>query len=956
MSDLPHKVRATLTSLSVSTTRATFLAGYTYYQCGRYEFAPGADSAYVWFFRTSFELSCLTGFIAEFMSYYIHSCADDASKLAFVEKNITYARWVFRLFFFALVFYSLGLSRIGYVYYPAGSPAALIPSVFFCIVPFILFINVMYVVVAHYKVEHLSDEDMKAELTAMSKAGPIYMLGDMEGLVTRVVKQVDTLAGRAVYVAGMAQAGLWSYRMQMTTGPYAVSAKEIAFGKTFLSSACIGLALALIAAMTLSTVSVFVQDLEHPDRQTILVNRLAKLVKYSFLCYFVSFFFLALCILFMPWGCQYAQQASINVPIALGAGLICVSGLVWCLTVQGKVTSMYQNELEEGDARASTVAVNTKTNEGEDDDNFDGNMSMKVKPTAVKNALNDSTDDAAEQEALIKRLTEEEDRFVTCTLNQVNNLGAQGTLASGFVFSNIVSFSDVLRLPYQILEVSNMFLMASVLAICSGLTAAVLDSLLTAFTCQFVTVRERFLFLQSTKVLSKIIEVCFYIGMGSWFLVFGLSGFAKFNVLSSVPAIFAFISILLSIVGSIYMDSAFSWVNIGRWKGTEVHALTEVVKSKLQSRSGVLSKASYNVLFLGGFAYNCVTSFKFQLDAPLLGFAGIENAYVAMASLCFSLSISIITLSANYDIFTTNCKNSRRALDFGLKATPVYKAILAAASLVVLLLIAVFSLIGYVKDRRFYVNWDNMFPVMQYGSVFCAVLVIAFAVLIRMKMVETRREYQANGVTTIKASTYNYKKTMEQVAILGGTSTFVAGNVCYEILFSEAKQVGPLVWESFFYFICNNLTFAFGVITVSFTTLITLAIWEMNTEEEKHMFALKIHTMKDSIFVMSASSLFLWIVGTIFADRVKYSGIHGPEAGGMGISFCLAIPAALTAIYVAYQIKTSANWAHVKQNDTIPAAGSDSAATVGKDVNPLHANVAAKATIGHRDEKINNDL
>ncbi len=911
------QVKAAINTCAVSATRATFLAGYTYYQTGRYNFAVGSDPNYLWYFRISFLFSVLCAFTSEFMAYYIHRCTSEASKLHFLHKAVSYPRLVFQLFLWALIFYALGLSRIGFVYYPDGCPAAIIPQIIFTIVPIVLFAIVVFVIVSAYKVEKMPEEDVDKELEVYKSQPRMFLIGKHEGIVARVRGQSDILAGRAVYVAGMAQAGLWSYRMASTVPGawYFAPQSTVVLGKCFLSSASFALAFGLTAAMTLSCCNVFIQDQRYDKYQVLLTYRLLGIIRSSYYAYFASFFWVALAVLFMPWGCQYVEQATINVPIAAVATVLCLSGLYFCFRANVRVKDLYAKEVAAGLIAAPPTPDEIKINK---EHNLD------------------------------------EERFVNGTLNQINNFGAQGTLASGFVFYNVVTyFTDILKLPYVNVQIGDAFLFFNLTAICAGLSCAVLDSLISGFTCQFDENREKFLFLQLTKGVGRVIELCFYIGMGSWYMLFAVCGYCKFTRSTSLPAIFSALSIFASIAGTTFMDATWSWVNIGRWDSSEVDALTAVDKLKLKNRAGVFSTASYNVLFLGGFAYNCIIFFNFQLDEPAKKFKVIEDVYVGLASACFGLSITIITLSSAYDTFNTSCLNENRAYDFALKAAPVFKACLYAAALVVLTLIVSFSMIGMVKFRPYYPNWEGMVPVMMWASVITLCLILGFGYRIRQH-VGSIKEYAAKQEAEERMSIdlkgkidnggYDYSKALEQMSVLSGTSSFVAGNVCYEILFSVAGKTGKDEWQSFWYFICNNFTFAFGVTTVSLTTLMTLSLWEMETVTEKQILAYKLHKIKDAVFVMSFSSLFFWMFGCIMGDGVKYTEDHlrGGDWGSSGT--IVGTICCCGAIYVGVSIKMHADEAKKVTDSDADIALADVHSTYLQDVvkghvNPLHDEV-----------------
>jgi len=114
-----HEVSAAMYTTSVAATRATFLAGFSYYQIGRYNFTPGYDSAYVVFNTAAFTFAVISAAYSALTGYYLGSSMSSSSKLELLRRSMAgYSRGAFLFFIIALICYTLGLSRLGYVYYP----------------------------------------------------------------------------------------------------------------------------------------------------------------------------------------------------------------------------------------------------------------------------------------------------------------------------------------------------------------------------------------------------------------------------------------------------------------------------------------------------------------------------------------------------------------------------------------------------------------------------------------------------------------------------------------------------------------------------------------------------------------------------------------------------------------------------------------------------------------------
>ena len=112
-SDDPKLSNDFYNTVSVVGARSTFLAGFTYYQIGRYGFTAFNDTAYIVFCTLSFALAVLTSGISLFFSYHLYSLQCPHQKLDFCERTRFYVRLTCRIYYVAAASYLLGLGRIG---------------------------------------------------------------------------------------------------------------------------------------------------------------------------------------------------------------------------------------------------------------------------------------------------------------------------------------------------------------------------------------------------------------------------------------------------------------------------------------------------------------------------------------------------------------------------------------------------------------------------------------------------------------------------------------------------------------------------------------------------------------------------------------------------------------------------------------------------------------------------
>ena len=129
-------------------------------------------------------------------------------------------------------------------------------------------------------------------------------------------------------------------------------------------------------------------------------------------------------------------------------------------------------------------------------------------------------------------------------------------------------------------------------------------------------------------------------------------------------------------------------------------------------------------------------------------------------------------------------------------------------------------------------------------------------------------------------------------------SAFVAGNVMYELLFSQSVA---LEWYlNYFYFAADSWTFAAGVSTVAISTCVNYLFGQLDSHEKKVMFAKLMRPLKGGIFFLSSSSLVSWVLGSILLGKVKYTASHNDL---WEPSFYLGIVGSIVVFYTIFAVK-----------------------------------------------------
>ncbi len=108
-----------------------------------------------------------------------------------------------------------------------------------------------------------------------------------------------------------------------------------------------------------------------------------------------------------------------------------------------------------------------------------------------------------------------------------------------------------------------------------------------------------------------------------------------------------------------------------------------------------------------------------------------------------------------------------------------------------------------------------------------------------------------------------------QIGASASCAAFVASNVCYELLFSDAQDV--IFSINYVYFSLGAYTFAASVSVIGISCAINYYLSELDSEEKKTLFCSEIRYMKQHVFVLSITALFTWMASIVFMAQTKYT-------------------------------------------------------------------------------------
>lgn len=194
------KVKDSIATANSCVNGATFLAGFAYYQIGRYGFTCYEDTTYIVFTTICFAISVLVAGIAGFYTFYLERIETIAEKIKFIHYFQEIApRGIYRFHNIAVTFYILGLGRIGWVYY-STQMIKYLPFAFAILTIFLVWLVNARVVHSQF---YLQSNNMLTmfliDWKEMLRNSP-YFNRKGNKLEEVVLKQSIILGGRAIYI------------------------------------------------------------------------------------------------------------------------------------------------------------------------------------------------------------------------------------------------------------------------------------------------------------------------------------------------------------------------------------------------------------------------------------------------------------------------------------------------------------------------------------------------------------------------------------------------------------------------------------------------------------------------------------------------------------------------------------------------------------------------------------
>jgi len=813
-------VSAFINTAGLTGGRATFMAGFTYYSIGRYMFSCCESKAYFAFNIAALVLSIITAGTCQIFVYYAQRLTDPELQYEFCIQAIHYNRFLSRTNSMANLFYTIGIGLLPWAYYQQSDmkwcPLILMVIIAIGYYPFMFKIVLSQLSLQQYcpisGVAVIDDEKLVAE----SIFGCPQRI---ESLQDFLLKQSNIVAGRAIFISGLAQQGI----MRFMPEPVVFSSDDHA-ANSFLVFVSFAMALSYLSGNVFLLLQVFIPDTikEKQLPFAILIKPIANIL---FACYVSGFVALFLANIFVADGCNFEEMRRITVSFGfVGLGMMVVS------IVQSAAASDAEKEYE---VARETIIAKTGQNI-------------------------DPPDEAT---------TKKQEQHLQNIFLALNTAGSMSTFAAGYLYYNIVTYeSDVLRLSGNDEDdwVVKGNLIANMTTVTFALYASVADTVLSLNANHYNTVASKLHYIESRMWIVQSVIYGYYFSLVGWFACFAFFGFVKFGRVSYVPLVYAIVGVIVMVIGTLYVHHARKSVDVENPRVNSSKFLTTEEVAVSISRPANLTSLGFSVIFLGGFSYFAVNFFFFN-DRPH------EMVYLHAMCLCYTTSMWVMVFGDRYNYQINKCPTVACKLAFAEKTYPFYCFTIFLAYAVVISLLVGFNFLGYVK---FIENWEDVYRDIQMSTtvvaLFCVPMVYWIATTFKKAFFIKDLTKEKNPVSPSEISRFKSQ-------IIAGltTSGFISGNVCYEILFAEAKS--DYSFLNHYYFFSMSFAFACGVSAIVMSTLILLCLGELGTHEQKSFFVFTLRRAKLVVFICSLSCIICWQASILALSAVKYSGDKGGD-------------------------------------------------------------------------------
>lgn len=228
-------------------------------------------------------------------------------------------------------------------------------------------------------------------------------------------------------------------------------------------------------------------------------------------------------------------------------------------------------------------------------------------------------------------------------------------------------------------------------------------------------------------------------------------------------------------------------------------------------------------------------------------------------SLSFITSMWILFWCNDYNNKFLYCGTTMKKIKFAEITYSFFGFTISVGFISVLTILIGFSVLG---DQKFITNYEDIAYLIQFGSYLAIIIII----IVLYWLISTYNLVNINNDKSVIIE-FDYKTFDSKLRNSVSGATFVAGNVCFELLFSEALSS---YGYNTYYFFMTTLCFVTAVVAVATTTTFGILIDFLDSENKKMKFGSKVHFLKNMVFYLMFASLASWLMACIALGEVKY--------------------------------------------------------------------------------------
>lgn len=356
-----HRIAAASNTVAASTQGAMFIAGFAYYEVGRFGFG-NQDAPYLVLITGALVNAILAAAVGGLFSCRLAVC--DAAGVhcgaTFARNGVWVVRATYRYYLLAVTLYLASLARAGYQYYQPGAPR-LVPTAFAC-AALAAFVRGYRVIIETFS----ASESVNVEAVYKGKAG-----GNLEcPRATYLHQQGQAISTVMIFVMSFTQAGVTRFAPSPPSMVDTVEDSEPAWlgmslqSGLYLVSASLAFSCAAFAVFTSCVTLIFLYDLEGANRKERFATKVEQVWRCVQLASLVALLSFNVSFATVGWGVGYASCRSI--PTLIG---------YFCLLVQCAVALTLLH--------AALTEPNTGTNEEDDEDFKTAKEAVEAKLQAI---------------------------------------------------------------------------------------------------------------------------------------------------------------------------------------------------------------------------------------------------------------------------------------------------------------------------------------------------------------------------------------------------------------------------------------------------------------------------------------------------------------------------------------------------------------------------------------------